>query len=78
MELGLRVSSGFQRENDLNCDAHRDDGKRFVVRADERLTAFLELERQVSKDAERVERQLSLSHLCDAPRISEDGKAFVD
>jgi hypothetical protein len=26
-------------------DAHRDDGKRFVVRSDEILTAFLELER---------------------------------
>jgi hypothetical protein len=25
-------------------DAHRSDGKRFVVRADEKLTAFLELE----------------------------------
>jgi hypothetical protein len=25
-------------------DAHRDDGKRFVVRADEKVTAFLELE----------------------------------
>jgi hypothetical protein len=25
-------------------DAHRDDGKRFVVRAEEKLTAFLELE----------------------------------
>jgi hypothetical protein len=25
-------------------DAHRDDGKRFVVRADERLTAFFALE----------------------------------
>jgi hypothetical protein len=25
-------------------DAHRGDGKRFVVRADEMLTAFLELE----------------------------------
>jgi hypothetical protein len=25
-------------------DAHRDDGKRFIVRADEKLTAFLELE----------------------------------
>jgi hypothetical protein len=28
-------------------DAHRDDGKRFVVHADEILTAFLELEREV-------------------------------
>jgi len=27
------------------ADAHRDDGKRFIVRADEKLTAFLELER---------------------------------
>jgi hypothetical protein len=28
-------------------DAHRDDGKRFVVRAEEKLTAFLELESAV-------------------------------
>jgi hypothetical protein len=26
------------------ADAHRGDGRRFVVRADEKLTAFLELE----------------------------------
>jgi len=26
------------------ADAHRHDGKRFVVRADEKLTAFVELE----------------------------------
>ena len=26
------------------ADAHRDDGKRFVVRADEKLTALLKLE----------------------------------
>ena len=26
------------------ADAHRDDGKRVVVRADEKLTAFVELE----------------------------------
>jgi hypothetical protein len=30
------------------ADAHRDDGKRFVVRADEKLTAFLELESAIS------------------------------
>jgi hypothetical protein len=29
------------------ADAHRDDGKRFVVRADKKLSAFVELERQV-------------------------------
>jgi hypothetical protein len=26
------------------ADAHRDDGKRFIVRADEKLTAFVEFE----------------------------------
>ena len=26
------------------ADAHRDDGRRFVMRADEKLTAFVELE----------------------------------
>jgi hypothetical protein len=29
------------------ADAHRGDGKRFVVHADEKLTAFVELERAV-------------------------------
>jgi hypothetical protein len=29
------------------ADAHRGDGKRFVVHADEKLTAFLELERAI-------------------------------
>jgi hypothetical protein len=29
------------------ADAHRDAGKRFVVRADEKLTAFMELERAI-------------------------------
>jgi hypothetical protein len=32
----------------LIADAHRDDGKRFIVRADEKLTAFLELEKAVA------------------------------
>jgi hypothetical protein len=28
-------------------DARRDDGKRFIVRVDEKLSAFVELEREV-------------------------------
>jgi hypothetical protein len=36
-------------------DAHRDDGKRFIVRSDELLTAFLELE--------RITHELALSAL---------------
>ena len=35
-------------------DAHRDGGKRFVVRADKKLTAFLELESTI-RAAERQE-----------------------
>ena len=30
------------------ADAHRGDGKRYVVHADEKATAFLELERAIS------------------------------
>ena len=32
-------------------DAHRDNGKRVVVRADEKLTAFLELESAIRQDS---------------------------
>jgi len=32
------------------ADAHRDDGKRFVVRADEKLTAFVELESEIRRE----------------------------
>jgi hypothetical protein len=35
-------------------DAHRDDGRRFVVRADEKLTAFLELESGICACGELV------------------------
>jgi hypothetical protein len=31
-------------------DAHRDDGRRFIVHADEKLSAPVELERQVRED----------------------------
>jgi hypothetical protein len=36
------------------ADAHRDDGKPFVARADEKLTAFLELER-VTRESSRFQ-----------------------
>ena len=35
-------------------DAHRDDGKRFVVRGVELLTAFVELERAIHEFAVRL------------------------
>ena len=36
------------------ADAHRDDGKRFVVRADEKLTAFMELESAIGAEGDRT------------------------
>jgi hypothetical protein len=36
------------------ADAHRDNGKRLVVRADEKLTAFLELERVTRESRTRL------------------------
>ena len=32
------------------ADAYRDDGKRFVVRADEKLTAFIEVESAIFRN----------------------------
>jgi hypothetical protein len=34
------------------ADAHRGDGRRFIVRADEKLTAFLELESAIGASGE--------------------------
>ena len=35
--------------SDWIADAHRGDGKRFVARADEKLTAFVELESAIRR-----------------------------
>jgi hypothetical protein len=44
MELGSVAAIDREGHTIWIADAHREDGKRFVVRADEKLTAFLELE----------------------------------
>jgi len=41
----------FHRRTIWIADAHRDDGKRFIVRADDILTAFLELETAIHQFA---------------------------
>jgi hypothetical protein len=46
MELGLGLNDQFQRAKIFVADAHRDDGRRFIVHADEKLSAFVELERE--------------------------------
>ena len=43
------------------ADAHRDDGKRFVVRAEEKLTAFLELESAIRAVSSQNPNESSLS-----------------
>jgi hypothetical protein len=55
------LSSGWVSALDLEgrtiwmVDGHRGDGKRFVVRADEKLTTFLELESAIRR--EKLERR---------------------
>jgi hypothetical protein len=49
-------------------DAQRDDGRRFIVRADEKLSAFVELERQ----ALTVTFYLESIH-AESMRVTNDG-----
>jgi len=44
LELVCGLALDCNRRTIFIADAHRDDGKRFVVHADEKLTAFLALE----------------------------------
>jgi hypothetical protein len=44
LELGCSSALDYHGRTIFVVDAPRDDGKRFVVRADRKLTAFLELE----------------------------------
>ena len=59
------------------ADAHRGDGKRFVVHADEKVTAFVELE-SVTRAAESAEdcagRETKLDKLSRIPRSSSSRK----
>ena len=45
LEFGLGSAIDSEGRTLWIVDAHRDDGKRFVVRSDEMPSAFLELER---------------------------------
>jgi hypothetical protein len=60
------------------ADAHRGDGKRFVVRAHEKLSAFLELEgvmrRRNVLNLQRIEQQIATARLFfDHPYLIADG-----
>jgi hypothetical protein len=47
LEFGLGVSDDSNWRTIRIVDTHRDDGRRFIVHADESYSAFVELERQV-------------------------------
>jgi hypothetical protein len=47
VQLGLPLAIDCNGRTVWIADAHRDDGKRYVVHADDKFTAFLELERAV-------------------------------
>jgi len=49
----LRLGLDHNGRTIFTADAHRGNGKRFVVRADEKLIAFIELE---SATGERVDQ----------------------
>jgi hypothetical protein len=49
--LGCVSALDFNGRTIFVADAHRDDGRRFIVRADEKLTAFVELERAIHEFA---------------------------
>ena len=55
MELGCVSGVDCNGQTIWIADAHRDDGKRFVVRADEKLTAFLELEAAIRRNEFTIE-----------------------
>jgi hypothetical protein len=54
LELGCVSAIGSHERTIWIADAHRDDGKRFVAEADEKLTAFVELESVVRACGELV------------------------
>ena len=56
--LGCVSALDWQGRTIWIADAHRDDGKRFVVRADEILTAFLELETAIRAAAKSSRPQI--------------------
>jgi len=52
VSVSLKIAAG---RTIFIVDAHRDDGKRFVVRADEILTAFVELKAAIGAAVTGIE-----------------------
>ena len=59
------------RADDLVADADRGDGKRYVARADEKLTAFMEVERAIrsSRSVQRIAEGVNKARQTVADRV---------
>jgi hypothetical protein len=57
------------------ADAHRDDGQRFIVRADEKLTAFVELKSAIRASSGWLQPWIRWEHTVDptATFVRADG-----
>jgi hypothetical protein len=62
LELGCIAAIDSDGRTIWIADAHHDDGKRFVERAEEKLTAFLELER-VTREFNRLPKCQIIRHI---------------
>ena len=60
------------------ADAHRDDGKRFVVHADEKLTAFVELLAYVWPKRSSIRSRSTSQNLSDDSRSLSVSSAWTD
>jgi hypothetical protein len=58
-------------------DAHRDDGQRFVVRAEEQLTAFLELESAIRANHPSSAAAPVIDDLTGASKVLADTSGFL-
>ena len=63
--FGIKDSNG---RTIFVADAHRSDGQRFIVRADEKLTAFVELESAISS-RQSIQSNLDIGAACRSLRV---------
>ena len=68
MELGCESAVDASGTTISVADTHRGDGKRFVVRADEKLTAFLKVEAAIRQIVDSPMGQGARDPLSSVPR----------
>jgi len=74
LELGCESAVDASGTTISVADTHRGDGKRFVVRADEKLTAFLKVEAAIRQIVDSPMGQGARDPLSSVPRAFSPGK----